>query len=233
VLRITPNTFSKAGSFFSDTPIALQNNASFSTEFAFRMSNPAGIGDADGAGADGIMFVVQTVANNVGGAGGGIGYLGIPHSLGVEFDTFNNGGVDNDNNHVAVNFNGVLTDTSRTTVTPPFQHGDLWHAWVDYNGQNQDLQVRLSMTDSRPSSALIDMTVNLESILGQSSAFVGFTAGTGAGAENHDIISWAFNNNFEPIGGGGGGVPEVTSTFSLLGLAAAGLLALRRRLAIG
>jgi hypothetical protein len=35
--------------------------------------------------------------------------------------------------------------------------------------------------------------IDIASILGQSSAFVGFTAGTGAGFENHVIANWIFH----------------------------------------
>lgn len=42
--------------------------------------------DGLGCGADGLVFVVQTNSNKVGG-GGGIGYQGIPNSVGVELDT--------------------------------------------------------------------------------------------------------------------------------------------------
>ena len=45
-------------------------------------------GDPTGGAADGIMFVVQTVGNNVGGSGGNIGYFGITNSVGIEYDTY-------------------------------------------------------------------------------------------------------------------------------------------------
>ena len=40
------------------------------------------------------MFVLQTVSSNVGGVGGGMGYVGIPNSVGIEFDNWNNGAGD-------------------------------------------------------------------------------------------------------------------------------------------
>jgi hypothetical protein len=84
VLRLTSEDFFQSGSAFNTAPITLANNTSFSTYFTFRISRPTiGISDSDGPGADGLVFVVQTAANNVGGAGGGIGYEGIPNSLGV------------------------------------------------------------------------------------------------------------------------------------------------------
>eukprot|EP01114_Cavostelium_apophysatum_P000034 TRINITY_DN10038_c0_g1_i1.p1 TRINITY_DN10038_c0_g1~~TRINITY_DN10038_c0_g1_i1.p1 ORF type:complete len:121 (+),score=7.71 TRINITY_DN10038_c0_g1_i1:477-839(+) len=40
--------------------------ASFSTAFSFQMPNSGGIEDQDGKGADGIMFVVNSVTNQLG-----------------------------------------------------------------------------------------------------------------------------------------------------------------------
>jgi hypothetical protein len=227
VLRLTPANFYQAGSAFSTTQISLQNQASFSTAFSFQMGNAGGIGDEDGAGADGIMFVVQTVANNVGSSGGGIGYAGINHSLGVEFDTYNNGGSDGNGNHVAFNLNGVLTDTDLTAISTRMNNGAVWYAWVDYNGGLDDLQIRLSQTDVRPATPLIDANVDLQATLGQDSAYVGFTAGTGSGYEDQDIVNWQFNDSFQPIQTVG--APDSTATAGLLGIGLTGLAALRRR----
>ncbi|MDX1812968.1 MAG: hypothetical protein R3240_13520, partial [Gammaproteobacteria bacterium] len=88
VLRLTSATTGQSGSAFSIDTVSLASDASFSSAFQFRMSQPGGICDVDGCGADGLVFVVQTVANNVGGAGGGIGYQGIGNSVGIEFDTY-------------------------------------------------------------------------------------------------------------------------------------------------
>jgi len=87
-LRLTPAAFSQSGSAFSTSTIALSNLSSFSTRFQFQISGSGGIGDSDGVGADGLVFVVQTVSNNTGGSGGGIGYQGINPSVGIEFDTY-------------------------------------------------------------------------------------------------------------------------------------------------
>jgi hypothetical protein len=81
VLQLTTPGFFEAGSAFTTALTPLSNQASFSTYFQFQMPNAGGLGDGDGPGADGIVFVVQTVSNNVGASGGGIGYQGISHSL--------------------------------------------------------------------------------------------------------------------------------------------------------
>jgi len=78
----------------------------------------------------------------------------------------------------------------------------------------------------------VAVPVNLAAVLGTSQAFVGFTAGTGAGFENHDILSWQFDNAFAPIGTVGA-VPTLSETalFSialLLGVAGMGFIRWRR-----
>ena len=90
-LRLTPALPGQAGSTFSTSAITLAANVSFNSFLTLRITDSGGISDGDGVGADGLVFVVQTNANNVGGAVGGIGYLGMSNSLGVEFDTYDNG----------------------------------------------------------------------------------------------------------------------------------------------
>jgi hypothetical protein len=92
VLRLTSTATNQAGSAFTQTPVTLGPGGFFKTDFQFRISNPGGIGDADGVGADGIAFFMQDYGNMaLGTAGGGFGYGGISNSLAVEFDTYNNG----------------------------------------------------------------------------------------------------------------------------------------------
>jgi hypothetical protein len=229
VLRLTPANFSQSGSAFSTTQITLGLNNSFSTEFSFRITNSGGAFDQDGVlGADGLVFVVQPVSSSVGTGGGGIGYQGISHSLGIEYDTWNNGGLDNDGNHVAVNTNGVLTDSFLTHIATPMNNGALWYSWVDYDGSTNNLEVRLSQNSVRPSAALIQTTsINLSTTLGTNSAYVGFTSGTGAAFGNHDITSWQFNDDYHPIQVVG--VPDSASTLLLLAGSLSGLLMFARR----
>ena len=203
VLRLTNNT-GQSGSAFSTDTVPLALDASFSTAFTFQITDPVGIGDSDGQGADGLVFVVQTVANTAGGAGGGIGYQGLGNSVGIEFDTFNNGLQDGNNgNHVGIDISGNVSSVARANVDIPsmgrLNNGALWYAWVDYNGASDLLEVRLSTTSSRPAAAFLSHTVDLVTVLGTTNAFVGFTSGTGSGGGDHDILSWQLNNTFDPI----------------------------------
>ncbi|NCR42696.1 MAG: hypothetical protein GPJ21_24685, partial [Microcystis aeruginosa W13-11] len=93
VLRLT-NDYGQSGSAFLTNTISLSNNTSFNSYFQFQITNSDGLGDDDGAGADGLVFIIQTIANNVvGSEGGGMGYAGINQSLGIEFDTYYNSSI--------------------------------------------------------------------------------------------------------------------------------------------
>lgn len=227
VLRLTPASIDQSGSAFSTTTVALNNLSSFSTRFQFRITASGGIGDDDGIGADGIVFVVQTVANTAGGAGGGIGYDGLSPSVGVEFDTYNNGTQDGGNgNHVGIDLNGNMSSDARQAISPRFNDANIWTAWVDYNGNSTALEVRLNQTGVRPLAANLAYNVDLASVLG-TDAFVGFSAGTGGGWGNQDILNWDFESDYNPIGS----VPDAGSSFMLLTFSCLGLGFWSRRVA--
>jgi hypothetical protein len=204
VLRLTPSEFGRAGSAFTSVPIQLGNLSSFSVLFVFRITGPNGIGDADGIGADGLVFVLQTVSNSVGSGGGGIGFQGISPSVGVEFDTYYNGGWDDllggSGNHVGLNLNGDPASVQMALEPTRFNNGNLWHAWIDYSGATKTIEVRWSLTGVRPLLPMLSRSVDLQAQLGQSSAFIGFTSATGAGYGAHEIHQWYFRSSYNPVG---------------------------------
>ncbi len=196
VLRVTPALLGQSGSVFSTNAITLGADYSFSTRFTFNVNQQD---DAFG-GADGLVFVLQTNANSVGGGGGGIGYEGIPNSLGVEFDDFNNGSGDGDSgNHAGIDFNGDVNSAFLNTSLPfLLSSGSDLTAWIDYDGALGNLQVRLGNSLDRSAATLLfDQALTLD--LGGTDAFAGFTSGTGSGWANHDVVSWTFRDTFEPV----------------------------------
>jgi hypothetical protein len=202
VLRITPAQGGKSGSAFSQKTL---NAKDFSTSFKFRITNPGGtVFDCNTkVGADGFVFVVQSVSESIGGGGAGIGYSGINKSVGVEFDTWcNAGNKDPSSNHLGIVTLGNIAHASTTadviTITPDFDDGNIWYAWVDYNGST--LEVRTNQTGVRPAQPTLSKQINIANLLGNvNSAFIGFTSGTGSDWGNHDIISWVYRDTFDPI----------------------------------
>lgn len=219
VLRLTQDSPFQSGSTFSSVTV---NAAAFSTFFQFRMTEPGGISTQ---GADGLVFVVQSISSSIGGAGGGIGYEGIGSSVGVEFDNYQNGW-DPNNNHAAVVRNGnVQNHLQLTTLSPQMTDGDLWSVWIDYDGMN--LQVRANTTGNRPAGALLSYAIDIPSVIGQANAYVGFTSGTGSAYANHDIVRWRYEDQFNPGGGDPPPVPE-PSTYALCGIGMAAVFLARR-----
>lgn len=213
-LRLT-NSFSQKGSAFVTDSFALTSDTSFSSRFDFRITAPMGGRDQDGQGADGLMFVLNTESDAVGGAGGNLGYKGLPDSLGVEFDTWNNGPWDDFNgNHVGINMAGSMDSVVQTPVAPRMNNGKVWTAWIDYDAASNLLEVRLSDSGLRSALALLSLNVDLASVLGSPNVFVGFSSGTGDAANYHDILNFEFRD-FVAVGESGS---LVLLTLGLLGL---------------
>lgn len=227
VLRLTPDSMAMVGSAFTTNRIGIEG---FSTAFQFRLSNPGGIDDAsEQIGGDGFTFTLQTVnSSTIGASGGGLGYSGINSGVAIEFDTYFNSGDDPSpasagTNHVGINRAGSVASVATERVPTRLDNGNVWNAWIDYNGST--LEVRLSTNGLRPSSALLTHSINIASQLNGTTAFVGFTAGTGSAYADHDILNWAYSPSY--VVGGISSVPE-PGTYALLGLGSLLLLGARR-----
>jgi len=198
VLWLTPAQQSQAGSAFTTDSIAFGPRYIFSTFFVFQMTDPGYYGASDG-----MTFVLQTQSAAALGAGGGdLGYLGITPSVAVEFNTWQNVPFDINDNDVAVLTNGDITGLDPQTpygvtncqpstgVFGCMSNGDLWSVWIDYDGTK--LHVALADNSTTRPADIISYPIDIPGILGQTSAFIGFTAGTGAGFENHYVANWQF-----------------------------------------
>jgi sugar lactone lactonase YvrE len=175
-LQLTPALAAQSGSAFSSAPIPLAANGGFSTFFTFKLSSPGG-----GQGSGGTAFVIQNVGN---GALGGVG-SSLARSLVVEFNP--------DGNAVSVNASGASTPSS-TRVFDSLSNGNLWYAWIDYSGVAKSLEVRLSAIPIRPETNILAMAVDLPTVLGGTSAYVGFSAATGSGWHEQSVLSWKFTS---------------------------------------
>jgi hypothetical protein len=185
-----------AGAFVRDV-MSLDETRSFSAYFSFKMSNPV---CHIGLGGDGLAFVIQPGLITEQASGAGIGYDKLGSSLAIEFDTFmNQSRGDRNNNHVGINLKGSNNSVAQELAPFILNDGSVYHVWVDYNGAEQLLEVRLAQSDARPEAALLSYTVELEPVL-DSRSFVGFTAGTGECSQQHDILSFYFSKSFKSGG---------------------------------
>ena len=204
ILELTGDLRSQRGSAFFDEPIALTPGASFESEFAFQILG--------GAGADGFTFTIQNDpqgADALGLTGGGssLGYEGITNSVAVEFDTFKFLSGEFNNNHVAVISGTVGNEYDVADPGFDINDGNVYFAWVDYDGPTDSLLVYTSTSATKPTTPLLQATVDLETVVG-SEAYFGFTSATGGSFNAHQIVSWTMTGSTLPV------VPEVTVTVS-------------------
>ena len=182
ILRLTAGGFRQAGSAWAKTKLNL--NESFESQFKVYLQHTQ-------PGADGIAFLVQDDGPRaLGGWGGGIGYRGIRNSVAVEFDTFQNT-TDPSSNHLAVVLHGN-PDVHAAVGEPSIPlYGRPFWARVNYDAATHDLRVYVkSLRAGAEEQLALETTVDLADGVGASSAWVGFTAGTGNLYSKQDIYSW-------------------------------------------
>jgi hypothetical protein len=200
VLRLTAARRNRSGAVWlvEKQPVGF----GFDTSFEFRLSGQGGLGH----GADGFAFVLQNSGPGaLGGPGsaGGFGEAdanyhtggnGIPWSIAIFFDTFQNVEEgDPSANFVALRTHGRPAEmrwpAERLAFTPnlrvPLKDRKAHRARIQF--QPPVLTVFLDGT------AVLESTVDLSIVVdAQNRAWVGFTASTGGGYENHDILNWSF-----------------------------------------
>jgi len=178
----------------------------FSTTFAFALIRP--IYD----NADGIAFVIQNNAlTALGPVGGGLGFGqwpggtgGIPNSLAVELNTWDNPGWDQSDNSISIQSCGTAPNSVDTFSTcdlginpnlpVTLADGKVHTVTVTYDGANID--VILDGNDLFPGGVAVDLGTLLN--LNDGAAYVGFTGADGGGGNTQVILSWTFSPQSMP-----------------------------------
>ncbi len=178
-LQLTNGGQAEAGSMFWAQPIGIQ---SFTTDFEFQLSLAQG---------DGFTFTIQNVGPTaLGGGYGGLGYAGIKKSVAIKFDFYNNAGEGNDSTGVFTN--GATPTMPALDMTPSgieLNSGDSIEAHVTYDGTTLTMNL-LDLVNNR--TFTLSKLINIPSIVGGNTAYVGFTGGTGGLTSSQKILTWTY-----------------------------------------
>ena len=178
-LQLTTGLTGEAGSAWYYQPVNIQ---AFTSEFSFQLSNPAG---------EGITFAIQGESNtSLGSAGSGLGYQGIANSIAVKFDLVNTAGEGPDST-------GLYTDGVSPTVPAidlsttgiDLHSDDTFDVTMTYNGSILSLVITDMITGAAYSTS---WPVNIPSIVGGNTAYVGFTGGTSGLTSSQKIETWVY-----------------------------------------
>ena len=193
-LRLTNSGTFQASAAWYPTKVNAQN---FSTDFDFQIT--AG---STAVLADGFTFAMQGGGTTqLGPAGGGLGYgastpggmPGIAKSVAVKFDLYSNAG--EGTNSVGLYANGTSPMTPAVTLGGGvnLHNPDVFHVRIIYDGTT--LTMTITDTANSASTFTTSWPVNIPNLVGGSTAYVGFTAGTGGYVAIQDILDWTFVSN--------------------------------------
>jgi LysM repeat protein len=179
LLQLTDGGTNEERSAWFTTKVPVQ---AFTTNFTFQLLN---------ASADGITFTIQ--GNNIwelGDPGGGLGYQGIANSVAVKFDLYSNAGEGNDSTGLYTGGAAPTVpavDLSSTRIN--LHSGDTMAVQMVYNGTT----LTMTLTDTVTNAVLTEVfTVNIPSVVGGTTAYVGFTGSTGGETATQNVLSWTY-----------------------------------------
>ncbi len=192
ILNLTNN---QAGEVTSVYGIAKQNVQTFTTSFDYQLTGSWPLGD-------GFTFVIQNAGVNAIGIGGsGLGYGasgtggtgGIPNSIAIKFDMSDSQGEGNNSTGLYIDGAAPTNVGSVNLGIGGFNNFDmrsylLTHVTMSYDGTT----LSVTMTDSNNHTVTQNYAVNIPSIVGGNTAWIGFTAASGALTANQVIYDWSY-----------------------------------------
>jgi len=164
---------------------------SFTTDFTFEIPKST---------ADGFTFTLQNAAKGdweSGGNGDALGYAGISKSVAIKFDLYD-ATTKSAKSTTGMLENGASPTTQSIDMTSKLSlhSGHLMHAHLVYDG----ITLTETLTDTVTKAVFThSYAVNIPSILGSSSALVGFTASTGRYTSVQDIVTWTYSGQTSAI----------------------------------
>jgi hypothetical protein len=179
-LQLTDGGNNEASSAYYSTPVNIQ---SFTTQFLFQLTS---------ANADGFTFIIQNSGlNALGSPGGGLGSQNISKSVAVKFDLYNSAG--EGTSSTGVYLNGAVPTVPSTDLLShgiKLHSGDTFKVQLNYDGANLSFTITDTVTAATFTTAF---PVNISGTVGGTTAYVGFTGGTGGATAIQQILQWTYN----------------------------------------
>nr|AHW98629.1 protein kinase [Oryza glaberrima] len=180
--------------------------ASFSTQFTFKIIVPKF--NNDKAKGDGMAFFLARYPSRMPprSGGGNLGLItndnyssiGPDQFVSVEFDTYNNTWEQpkQTGDHMGIYINTVTYSTNTTNVSSFSPNESMMKASITFDSKTSMLVASLQYTGNYSNYAPVNVSAKLPdpTTLLPSEVAVGFSAGTGAAFELHQIHSWSFNS---------------------------------------
>jgi Legume lectin domain len=198
ILQITTNDTAPGGAWPFERQSVFFNKqvnvSAFQTSFDFTsVGNP-------GYMADGLTFCIQNAGKNaLGSAGGGLAYGADPtvgtgdhidKSVAIKFDIYQNW-PDPSSSTTGLFKNGQVptggVDLGQYNID--LRSGHVMHVTMSYDGKELDVTIKDTKTGANAWQKYI---VDIPSIVGGNTAWVGFTGGTGAATSDTEVHAWTY-----------------------------------------
>jgi len=184
-LQLTDGGQAEASSAWFTTPVNVQT---FTNDFTFQFINP---------NSDGMTFTIQNAGTTaLGLSGGGLGYgagsptgtPGIPTSVAVKFDLFQN--VHEGTNSTGLYTNGASPTSPSVTLGNGvnLHSGDVLQVHMTYDGTTLTMTITDTVTNATFTTS---WPINIPATVGGNTALVGFTASTGLQTTTQ-VVSWTY-----------------------------------------
>ncbi len=179
-LRLTDGGANEGRSAFFTYPVNVQE---FTTSFQFQDTSAA---------ADGFTFTIQGGSPTaLGGSGGALGFWGIPNSVAVKFDLYSNAGEGADSTGLYLSgASPTIPFINLVSAGLNLHSGDIFNVQLSYNGSTLTAVITDTVTNV---TATQTYSVDIPSIVGGLTAYVGFTGGTGGLTATQDILNWTYS----------------------------------------
>jgi legume-like lectin family protein/chitobiase/beta-hexosaminidase-like protein len=179
-LTLTSGGTNQAGSAFYTAPVNVQT---FTNDFSFQLSN---------ATADGFTFAIQSAGPTaLGPVGGSLGYGTVMGpSVAVKFDLFSNSGEGADSTgEYSAGAKPTTPALDMTTSGVNLHSGDVMSVHMTYDGTT----LAITITDPTAGKSFsASWPLNIPTLVGASTAYLGFTAGTGGSSATQEILTWNY-----------------------------------------